>query len=74
MNTYLLPICDSEDSECWIEKIVAKNLTEAEEKFVKKIADKFGYVDYGDTLKEATETLIPYNVVIGDIYDIDEFQ
>lgn len=72
MNTYLLPIYESGHG-CWIEKVNARSLMEANEKFVKCLADTYDEVDYGDTLDEAYESLSP-NVVIGDIYDIEEFQ
>ena len=73
MNTYLLPICDGGDN-VWIDKVQAKSITEASEKFVKRLADDYDCVDYGGTLDEAYAALLPHNVIIGDIYDIDDFQ
>lgn len=71
MNTYLLPISDGED--CWIERVVAKGITEAEEKFVKSLADCYDFLDYGDNFTSMRATMANNNFIVGEIYDIEEF-
>lgn len=70
-NTYLLPI--STNGECWIEKVTAKGILEAENKFVKMLADNYECVDYGGSFTDAVNDLYDNNVIIGEIYDIEEF-
>lgn len=71
MNTYLLPCCDEDGA--WIEHLRAQNFAEAEEKFVKIFADDFDFIDYGCRLEDASLALKEHNIIIGDIYDIEEF-
>lgn len=71
MNTYLLPVSDSDGP--WIEKVSAKSFSEAEAKFVKSFADDYDCVDYGGDLEDTRESLKGIGILIGDIYDIEEF-
>lgn len=71
MNTYLLPISDGKD--CWIEKILATSITNAESKLVSLFADDYDFIDYGDTLHEAIESLNDHGFTVGELYDLEEF-
>lgn len=71
MNTYLLPVSDSEGP--WIESARANSVIEAESKFVKYFADSYDFVDYGDTFNNLKDTMFDHDIQIGDIYDIEEF-
>lgn len=71
MNTYLLPISDG--SDCWIEHVVAKGVVEAEEKFVKNLADDYEFIDYGDDFKNMQAVMLDNGFTVGDVYDIEEF-
>lgn len=71
MNTYLLPVSDGETA--WIERVYAKSYGEAETKFVKLLADQYECVDLGGDIKDATAALSDEDVVIGDVYDVEEF-
>lgn len=71
MNTYLLPLCDSDGP--WIESVIAKGIVEAESKFVKSMADSYDFVDYGDNFNSMKETMQENHILVGDIYDIEEF-
>ena len=75
MNTYLLPICSDVDNVIY--KVVAKDLRAAEDKYMKILMDK--YMDDEDidpdTFSEFRGILFETtNVVIGDIYSLDEFE
>lgn len=71
MNTYLLPVSD--DKGPWIEKVYAKGISEAEDKFVKLLADAYEFIDYGGSFNDMLETLQDHDILVGDIYDIEEF-
>ena len=75
MNTYLLPICSDVDNVIY--KVVAKDLRAAEDKYMKILMDKYmddedidpdNFSEFRGILFETT------NVVIGDIYSLDEFE
>lgn len=75
MNTYLLPICSDVDNVIY--KVVAKDLRAAEDKYMKILMDK--YIEDEDidpdTFSEFRGILLDTaNVVIGDIYSLDEFE
>lgn len=71
MNTYIIPY--STDSECKLLCIKAANYSTAKEKAVGKFADKFEFMDYAFTFEEALDELAEHNIIVGDIYDIEEF-
>lgn len=71
MNTYLLPVSDGDD--CWIEKTLAKGVLEAEDKFINKLAEVYEFIDYGDTFDSVKATAYDNGLIIGEIYDIEEF-
>lgn len=74
MNIYLLPICDLDTGYCRIQKVNARGITDAREKFVKYLADTYDKIDYANTFDEVANILSENEVEIGDIYDIEEFQ
>ena len=70
MNTYIIPICA--DGNCYIEKIVAKNLQAAEEKFMKDIINNYDLevsATWDDFLIDVYDNT---NLCVGDLYDISE--
>jgi len=75
MNTYLLPICSDVDNIIY--KVVAKDFKAAEDKYIKILMDK--YIDNEeidpDNFSELKSILFEtYDIVIGDIYSLDEFE
>lgn len=73
MNTYIYPWYD--DENCSIGKIKARSFTECEDKIITK------YCDIYDDLSDMSsfdgfldELYDKHNIVIGDIYDIDEVE
>lgn len=71
MNKYLVPVCDSDGS--YICSVAARSLAEAEDKFINELSDIYAidkdFNNFDEFIKEALES----DIVIGDIYDIDEF-
>lgn len=65
MNTYILPCYSLDDGDLWLEKVRARSFTEAEDKFI----DLFitDYDELAGTMAKDKE------IIIGDIYDIEEF-
>lgn len=73
MNTYLFPICDVNDNIVWIEKIRARNLTTAKEKLVQMLMEDYEEYDLPDDLREMERILNSKGIVLGELYDIEEF-
>lgn len=75
MNTYLLPICFDEDNI--IHKVIAKDYKSAEDKYIKFLSKKYiknDNVDPEDIYELKDILLFESNVIIGDIYSLDEFE
>ena len=73
MNTYLVPICDTNDNAVWIEKIRARNLSSAKEKLIQMLMDDYEDLDLPDDLKSIEEILSSNGVLVGELYDVEEF-
>lgn len=73
MNTYLFPICDVNDNIVWIEKIRARNLTTAKEKLVQMLMEDYEEYDLPDDLREMERILNSKGIILGELYDIEEF-
>ena len=71
MNTYLFPICDVSNNVVWIEKIRARNITLAKEKLVQMIMED--YDDLPDDLNEIETILSSKGIILGELYDVEEF-
>lgn len=71
MNTYLFPICDVSNNVVWIEKIRARNITLAKEKLVQMLMED--YDDLPDDLNEIETILSSKGIILGELYDIEEF-
>lgn len=72
MNTYIYPWHN--DCESTIEKISARNYEDCEEKIISKYCKQ--YDDLDDTLdfSDFCDQLYNYHgIIIGDIFDINEF-
>ncbi len=76
MNIYLLPIYDAETAFPDIKSFKAKDLSSAEDKVINYFQAKYnfdGFVegDWEDFCNYLADQL---NIVIGDLYDIEEFE
>lgn len=73
MNTYLFPICDVKDNIVWIEKIRARSLSSAEEKLVQMLMEDYEEYDLPDDMSEIERILSSKGIILGELYDIEEF-
>lgn len=73
MNTYLFPLCDVNEDISWIEKIKARSLSHAEDKLVQMLLDDYEDLDLPDDLSEMRRILSSKGIVLGELYDIEEF-
>jgi len=64
MTTYLLPCYG--DGHCWIEKVRARNFSDAQQKFINAFTEDYEDIDITILNTQA-------DIVIGNIYDIEEF-
>lgn len=72
MTTYLLPCCG--DSYCWIEKVCARNFSDAQQKFINTFIEDYENIDVPSDWEDLIKILnTQADIVIGDIYDIEEF-
>lgn len=75
MNIYLLPIYDADDASLEILKFKAKDLSSAEDKVIDYFRNKYevdeSIFDWESLENYAADEL---NIVIGDLYDIVEFE
>ena len=73
MNTYILPCYSLDDGDLWVEKTRAKSFAEAEDKFIDLFIEDYD-IDYPADFEELGIIMSKdKEIVIGDIYDIDEF-
>lgn len=70
-STYLMPVCDSDG--CYISHVTARSHNEAEEKLIQELVETYELDNTVYSLNELKEVLNEYDIVIGDIYDIEEF-
>ncbi len=70
-STYLMPVCDSDG--CYISHVTARSHNEAEEKLIQELVETYELDNTVYSLDELKEVLNEYDIVIGDIYDIEEF-
>lgn len=72
MTTYILP-CYS-DNYCWIEKVRARNFSDAQQKFINIFTEDWEDIDIPSGWDDLIEILSTQaDIIIGDIYDIEEF-
>ena len=73
MNKYIIPICDIDSSQIWIKEILAKSTNDCKEKLMQYIINSFEIEEDMDDYRSFIELMdTNYNVLIGDIKEIDE--
>lgn len=72
MNTYLLPTCDTVSLDTTVKKVVARNLEEAQDKFITLFTNAHN-IDYPADFEELFDNLLDIGIIIGDIYNLEEF-
>ena len=70
-STYLMPGWDTDG--CYISHVTARSHNEAEEKLIQELVETYELDNTVYSLDELKEVLNEYDIVIGDIYDIEEF-
>lgn len=73
MNTYILPCYSLDDGDLWLEKVRARSFTEAEDKFIDLFITDYDIDPPGDYDGLAGTMAKDKEIIIGDIYDIEEF-
>lgn len=71
MNTYLVAICD--DGELYIRSCQAHSMKNAKEKFTEQLIEYFPDLN-SDSWDDILTELCEHNVIVGDIYDLSEFE
>lgn len=72
MTTYILACFKY--NKCWIEKVRARNFSDAEEKFINMFITDYSDIDIPSDFNELKDILkTQADITIGDVYDIDEF-
>lgn len=72
ISTYLLAVKVGADSSPWIEPVTARSYDDAKDKFIQFFVDTYG-IPYPLDWDELEDTLMDYDICIGDVYNIDEF-
>ncbi len=84
MNTYLVPICEVEENNCYFETIKAINFNIAKTTLLKLLVNKYkdilsweeksveNYIN-NYSLSELKLELMYDSIIVGDLYDINEF-
>lgn len=73
MNTYLIPIFDFDSEYPYIQKIVAKSYSDAKEKVMDFVCNKYD-LDYPTDWEEFISDIIPNsNITVGKLSEIEEF-
>lgn len=70
MNIYIVPIADYPTVK--VEKIVANSLRQAEDKLYQRLFDKYEDVE-ADNLNSLRKELRKNDILVGDLYDIEDF-
>jgi hypothetical protein len=77
MNTYLLPVC--ENNECYIYHSYAHDINTAKEKFMTDLRDEYNlnidldvndYENWDDFVEKLN---LVHDIILGDVYDKEEF-
>lgn len=69
MNKYIVPVYSDDECKVFIISFMATNLRDAEDKLMEKLSEQFN-MDITDNLYD---DLYNKGVIVGDIYDIEEF-
>lgn len=72
MNKYIVSVCDS-DKIPYILDVYAKDMEEAEDKFINKISDIYA-LDIIEDWCEFCDNAMDHEIYIGEVYNIEEFE
>ena len=71
MNKYIIPIADIPGGEVYFETIMARSLSDCQDKLMRKLSEEYGIeevTDYRDFISIADSN---YDLLIGEITDIE---
>lgn len=68
MNKYIIPVCFVAESKVYNEQIVARSLTDCQDKLMEKFSDYSNEVSYHDFVNDLSDQ----DILIGRITDIEE--
>ena len=71
MNKYIIPIADVSDGEVYFETVMARSLSDCQDKLMRKLSEEYGIeevTDYRDFINIADSN---YDLLIGEITDIE---
>lgn len=68
MNTYIVPICNVENSKVYIKKVVASSFSECQDKLMEDFEDYSESSTYSDFIEDLRDN----DILIGKITDIEE--
>lgn len=72
MNEYLIPVCDTEEDEIYIETIFASSLDEAENKLMYRLLDRYEFLSEADNYEHFINICFENNLIVGEIKELDE--
>lgn len=73
MNKYIVPICDINAGDIWIKTVMARSISECQEKIMEELIDCYDMENNFSNYREFIEFIDSnYDILIGDIKDIDE--
>lgn len=72
MNKYIIPICDIDRSKVWIKTILAKSNSACQEKLMTELIELYDMEDANSYREFVQLADSKYNILIGDIKDIEE--
>ena len=71
MNKYIIPIADISGGEVYFETVMARSLSDCQDKLMRKLSEEYGIeevTDYRDFINIADSN---YDLLIGEIIDIE---
>lgn len=72
MSKYIVSICD-DDKLPYIIGVGAKNMEEAEQRFITRITNKYECLSVTSDWEDLCEDAFSHEIYISDPYDIEEF-
>lgn len=72
MNKYLIPYCDIQADFPKIKVIIARTISECQEKLMNYFLEQYEELDECDTYREFVKLADSKDILIGDIKDIEE--
>ena len=69
MNKYIIPVCNIDNNDIWIEVIYATSIEDCQDKFMERYSDYASSTDWEEFL---TDLFVDSDTIVGTIKDIEE--